>query len=389
MSSSDKLKEGFDKHTLEQIAGIDFTNGNMAKLLYKGRDAFDAIFNTVHNAKEYVCIEFYIFRDDETGIEFGNLLKQKARQGVKIYLLYDHFGSLLTSESFWSELREAGVQLRASRTFKWQTPLQYLIRDHKKLIIVDGIKAFTGGLNIANEYRGYKFRKTRIRGWRDTGVLIEGPVVSVLLDIFNKSWKRWGGEPLQWQRRGEVFSDGVLIIPIFAASSKGRKRMRKLLYYCINSSKRSIYFTTAYFVPSRMMLKSLEDAVKCGVNVKLLVPGKSDVLAAYYAGRAFFTRLLKAGVEIYYYQGEILHAKTAVFDCCFSIVGSANLDFQSLRRNDEGNVGILDEGFGRLMEQVFFEDLKHSERIDIEKWVKRPFWEKAIEHFFSIFRRRL
>ena len=389
MFSSDKFKKVFDKNILELIAGIGFTHGNRVKLLWKGKDAFDAIFNAVRDAKEYVCIEFYIFRDDETGIEFGNLLKQKANEGVKIYLLYDHFGSLYTSKSFWSELKEAGVELRASRTFKWRTPLQYLIRDHIKLIIVDGISAFTGGLNIANEYRGYKFRKKRIRGWRDTGVLVEGPVVSLLLDIFNKNWKKWGGEPLQWQVRGEAFSDGVSIIPIFAASSKGRKRMRKLLYYSINSAKKNIYLTTAYFVPSRMMLKSLEQAVKRGVIVKLLVPGKSDVLAAYYAGRSFFTRLLKAGVEIYYYHGEILHAKTSMFDCCFSIVGSANLDFQSLRRNDEGNVGILDEGFGRQMEQVFFEDLKSSEKIEIEKWSKRPFWEKIMEYFFAIFRRRL
>lgn len=389
MFSSDKFKKVFDKNILELIAGIGFTHGNRVKLLWKGKDAFDAIFNAVRDAKEYVCIEFYIFRDDETGIEFGNLLKRKANEGVKIYLLYDHFGSLYTSKSFWSELKEAGVELRASRTFKWRTPLQYLIRDHIKLIIVDGISAFTGGLNIANEYRGYKFRKKRIRGWRDTGVLVEGPVVSLLLDIFNKNWKKWGGEPLQWQVRGEAFSDGVSIIPIFAASSKGRKRMRKLLYYSINSAKKNIYLTTAYFVPSRMMLKSLEQAVKRGVNVKLLVPGKSDVLAAYYAGRSFFTRLLKAGVEIYYYHGEILHAKTSMFDCCFSIVGSANLDFQSLRRNDEGNVGILDEGFGRQMEQVFFEDLKSSEKIEIEKWLKRPFWEKIMEYFFAIFRRRL
>lgn len=137
------------------------------------------------------------------------------------------------------------------------------------------------------------------------------------------------------------------------------------------------------------MLKSLEDAVKRGVQVRLLVPGKSDVLAAYYAGRAFFTRLLKAGVEIYYFQEDILHAKAYLFDCSFSIVGSANLDFQSLRRNDEGNVGILDEGFGNQMEQVFFEDLKKSEKIEIDKWSKRPFREKVMERFFAMFRRRL
>jgi cardiolipin synthase len=137
------------------------------------------------------------------------------------------------------------------------------------------------------------------------------------------------------------------------------------------------------------MLKVLEDAVLRGVNVKLLLPGKSDISAAYYAGRAFFTKLLKAGVEIYNYQGEILHAKTFVFDEMWSIIGSANLDFQSLRRNDEGNVGIIDTNFGNQMIEIFNEDLKQSEKIILEKWLKRPFLEKVEEKFFALFRRRL
>jgi cardiolipin synthase len=137
------------------------------------------------------------------------------------------------------------------------------------------------------------------------------------------------------------------------------------------------------------MLQILEDAVARGVEVKLLLPGRSDITAALYAARAYFTRLIRAGVGIYNYGGEILHAKTAVFDGIWSIIGSTNLDFQSLRRNDEGNVGILDEDFGRQMCDAFDEDLKNSERVDLEKWIKRPFCEKIKERFFSLFRKRL
>ncbi len=389
MTSAEKKiispKASFERPVLVDAG---FTDGNRVKLLWKGQDAFDAIFNAVAEAKTFVCIEFYIFRDDETGIELGNLIKQKAKEGVKVYLLYDHFGSFTTTKSFWSELKEAGVELRASRPFKWAAPFDYLIRDHKKLIIIDGVNTFTGGLNIANEYRGFKFRRRR-KAWRDTAVLVKGPVVAALLELFKKSWAAWGGGELPWECKAEVFSEGLPIIPIFASSSKGRKRMRKLLYYSINSARESIYLTTAYFVPSKMMLRSLEDAVKRGVKVRLLVPGKSDVLAAYYAGRAFFSRLLKAGVEIYNYEGEILHAKTFLFDCYFSIVGSANLDFQSLRRNDEGNVGILDNGFGRQMEEVFYEDLKSSIKLDTEEWSNRPYSARMLERFFAMFRRRL
>ena len=165
--------------------------------------------------------------------------------------------------------------------------------------------------------------------------------------------------------------------------------MRKLFYHSINCSAKSIWLTTAYFAPSRRMLQILEDAVSRGVDVKLLLPGKTDITAAHYAARAFFTRLLKVGVDIYTYNGEILHAKTAVFDEMWSIIGSANLDFQSLRRNDEGNVGIIDERFGRQMAAIFREDIQQSERITIERWHKRPCCEKIKEHFFAMFRRRL
>jgi cardiolipin synthase len=165
--------------------------------------------------------------------------------------------------------------------------------------------------------------------------------------------------------------------------------MRKLLYYSISGARTCIYVTTAYFTPSRRMIQILEEAVMRGVDVKLLLPGKTDVIAAYYAGRAFFTRLLEAGVEIYNYQGEVLHAKTYVFDGIWSIIGSANLDFQSLRKNDEGNVGILDDNFGAQMATVFDEDLRHSERITLDKWRKRSFLEKAKERFYALFRRRL
>lgn len=137
------------------------------------------------------------------------------------------------------------------------------------------------------------------------------------------------------------------------------------------------------------MARILEEAVSRGVDVKLLLPGRSDISAAYYAGRAFFTRLLKAGVEIYTYSGEILHAKTAVFDGTWSIIGSANLDFQSLRRNDEGNVGIVDMKFGQQMVDIFFDDLTKSERIILDTWLLRPLTEKAKEWFFALFRRRL
>jgi cardiolipin synthase A/B len=383
-----KTSISFTRERIQKIYGIPFTEGNRVTLLWKYKESFHKIFESLEKARELICLEFYIFRNDETGNELAEILKQKASEGVEVYILYDHFGSFGTPVRFWKSLRDAGVQIRASHPFKWTDPFHYVYRDHKKLIIIDGIQAFTGGLNIANEYRGYH-RVHRVKGWRDTGIFLEGPIVKTLLNIFVKSWEIWKGNTVHFQRDVEPAAEGLPVMPIFASSSKGRRTMRKLLYYSINEAQQCIYLTTAYFTPSRRMLHVLQDAESRGVDVKLLLPGKTDIKAAHYAGRAFFTKLLKAGVEIYNYQGEILHAKTSVFDGIWSVIGSANLDFQSLRRNDEGNVGIIDSNFAGQMTDIFHEDLKQSEQIEHDTWVKRPFWEKVKEHFFAIFRRRL
>ncbi len=378
----------FSREIIENIYGIPFTEGNRVSLLWKGHELFDKIFEAVNSAENLICLEFYIFRNDETGTELAKILKRKASEGIKVYILYDHFGSFGTPRKFWNDLKDAGVQVKASRPFKWTKPLHYIHRDHKKLIIIDGRIAFTGGLNIANEYRGFhRFRK--VHGWRDTGIFLEGPIANILFEIFKKNWQIWKGEPINFQAKSCSFNDGIPVIPIFASSSKSRKKMRKLLYYSISNAKESIYLTTAYFTPSIRMINVLEDAIKRGVNVNILLPSKSDVISAHYAGRAFFTTLLKAGVRIFNYKGEMLHAKTSVFDCNWSIIGSANLDFQSMRRNDEGNVGILDNNFGGKMLDVFNEDLKNSEEILLQNWMKRPFLEKLKESFFVLFRKRL
>ena len=342
------------------------------------------VYKKINNIVSYEDREFYPF----FFISDISLLEEFNPQPLKKKLQGNNYYKYLCVFQNWNDLKNAGVHIRASRPFKWTKPLHYIHRDHKKLIIIDGRVAFTGGLNIANEYRGFH-RLRKIKGWRDTGIFLEGPIADTLLGIFKKSWEIWKGEPLNFQTETILFDDGIPVIPIFASSSKSRKKMRKLLYYSISNSKESIYLTTAYFTPSIRMLNVLMDAINKGVSVNLLLPGRSDVLSAHYAGRAFFTTLLKAGVRIYNYKGEMLHAKTSVFDCNWSIIGSANLDFQSMRRNDEGNVGILDNNFGNKMIDVFNEDLKNSEEIILENWLKRPFVEKLKESFFVLFRKRL
>lgn len=379
--------------SIEGIFKQKFSFATSVWLLWKGRDSFQTIFDTISSAEKFICLQFYIFKDDDTGIGISQLLRKKSREGVKVYVLYDHFGSFGTPRSFWKEMRLEGIKIRASHPFKWAAPFNYVHRDHRKLIVVDSKRAFTGGLNIANEYSGFHFRK-RSRGWRDTGIIVEGPIVNELFDTFKKSWTTWGGEEILFQgtheqMRSTMPAERIPALPIFVYSGKGRRRMRNLLRYSIDRAQTSILLTTAYFIPSRRLIERLERSVRRGVKVRLLVPGKSDVPAASYAGRAFFSRLLKAGVEIYTYLGEMLHAKTYLFDQGWSIIGSTNLDYQSLRYNDEGNIGILDLSFASRMAEIFEEDLKKSAKIDEAAWSQRPLLEKVKEHFFALFRKRL
>ncbi len=389
----------FAAPSIEGIVKEKFSTAHSIKLLWKGRESFTTIFDAVRSAERLICLEFYIFRNDETGSELAEILKQKSRDGVRVYLLYDHFGSFGTPRSFWNSLKEAGIGTAASRPFKWISPSHYVHRDHRKLIVIDDQKAFTGGLNIANEYSGFHLR-LKGRKWRDTGIMLEGPVAHELFGGFRKNWLAWAGELIespvgvnQDRHAAGCGHDGnvcaIPVMPIFVNSARGRRKMRRLLYYSINHAKKSISLTTAYFTPSRRMVETLEQAVARGVRVRLLVPGITDFPPAAYAGRAFFTRLLKAGVEIYFYSGEILHAKTSLFDECWGIIGSTNLDFQSLRYNDEGNVGILDLNFASKINDLFEEDIRHSIRIDPAEWRGRSLEEKAKEYFFSFFRRRL
>jgi cardiolipin synthase len=376
---------------IEDIYEERFITSEAIHIFYEGGKAFRDIFNEIENAERTILLVFYIFKNDETGRKLAAILKKKASGGVRVCVLYDHFGSLLTPLRFWRDLKREGVEVRASRPFKWKAIGDYIHRDHRKLIVIDGKVAFTGGLNIGDEYRGYGLIRSKKGGWRDTVIKLRGPVAHRLHDIFGKTWQFWKGNPIESVvKNGDLaFDRGPRVIPIFSSSSRGRKRIRKLLYWCIRNAKESIYFTTAYFTPSRRMMFVLREAVQRGVSVRLLLPGFSDIKAVMYAGRASFSQLLKWGVDIYLYQESVLHAKSYMFDGVFSIVGSANLDFQSLRKNDEGNIGVYDEGFAGDMERIFHRDIERSKKIHYEEWIKRPLIIKIIEKFFVLFRRRL
>jgi cardiolipin synthase len=377
----------FKKSSIEKILGYPFTDDNYVELLVSGKEIFNKILDCISSAQDIICIEFYLFKDDDTGKKVAELLKQKAQQGVRVYLLYDHFGSFLTSTKFWRDLRQSGIKIKVSHPFRWSSPRVYLYRNHKKLLLIDGKIALLGGFNIADEYHHYLKRKKMI--WRDTGIFVKGPVAFTLMNLFNKSWTTWDGKAITFNDIQRSTHDGVTVIPIFTNAGKARRKMRRLLEYSIKNARDSIFLTTAYFIPTRRMIRLLINAAKRGVTLQLLLPGESDVKSVMYAGRSTYSRLLKSGVEIFTYHGSVLHAKTAVFDDCWSIIGSTNLDFQSLRRNEESNVGILDCDFSKQMITTFKNDLRNSIKIDFETWAKRPLYQKFLEKFFAVIMKRL
>lgn len=193
------ITDTFTTHAIERIFKGEFSPATNIQLLWKSSESFKKIFDAVRNAQQFICLQFYIFRNDETGRELSELLKQKGQEGISVYILYDHFGSFGTPGSFWKEMKKAGIHVRSSHPFKWTAPFHYVHRDHRKLIVIDAEKAFTGGLNIANEYSGFHF-KHKGRVWRDTGIFLEGPIVNALFKTFQKSWCTWGGERLSFKK---------------------------------------------------------------------------------------------------------------------------------------------------------------------------------------------
>jgi len=374
------------RETLEKVAQTSFLNRNSVQVLKEGHRAFEEVFRVVQEAERFICLDFYIFRDDETGWALAEALARKSREGVRVYLIFDHFGCLTTSGQLWKFLQSHGVEVLPFHPFQWKNPNLYFHRDHRKLVVIDGQVAFTGGLNVGDEYRGYLRKK--IAGWRDTGVKVKGPIAGAMFEAFRKSWIECRGG---WIEDSPADSGGepgqnVAMLPLFSSSRKSMRILKQLLQFSVYSALKSIHLTMAYFIPTRKFLRVLMKAARRGVDVKIILPGQTDLRAVAYASRTYYKTLLREGVQIFHYQPRVLHAKTLVFDGHWSIVGSANLDPRSLNYNYECGVGMLDPGVGEEMERVFEHDLKDSVPVTEEDLSRWPLHERALGTFFSYFR---
>ncbi len=349
------------------------TRRNKIKLLVNGEEKFPEVMEALRNAKHHIHIEYYIFQQDKIGEQIENILIEKAKEGVQVRFIYDDFGSPSIKKKTEERMRNAGIEIHP-----FHKVLFYLLanrinyRNHRKIIIIDGHTAFTGGINVSDKYINDKQDKLY---WRDTHLRIDGPGVFYLQYLFLSDWNFCCGKILEPEKLHFVSDSGhgQDVFTQVAASGPDSAQPSILfsLLQAIYLARKEILITTPYFIPGDSILEALRIAALSGLSVKLLVPGICDSKLVNAASKSYYNELLQAGVEIYLYQKGFVHAKTMVTDGMLSIIGTANMDFRSFELNFEVNVLVYDESFAAQLRTVFFNDLNSAEKIDPELWYKR------------------
>lgn len=341
---------------------------NRVSLLRDGYQAYPAMLSAIEAAQSTITLETYILRDDGTGKRFIRALCERARAGVEVLLLFDAWGSSVSDESI-AELRQAGVKVHPFLPLRFTAGLKKVVarlmrRNHRKSLVVDGEVGFTGGLNVSDEYAAVADGG---EGWRDTHLRIEGSGARQLEALFLTTWRRQKGPRFDEQRFVRPKAPACAAFSVVGNDfALHQKAIRKAYVDAIGRSKEKIFLTQAYFLPPGKLLKTMYKAVRRGVRVALIVAATTDVKLVLWGARGLYPKLLKNGVEVYEWQGRVLHAKTAVVDGSWATVGSSNLDSLSLRQNLEVNAVIIDQDFGTAMESLFLDDLAHCERITHE-----------------------
>jgi cardiolipin synthase len=377
---------------IESVSESPLTKGNKVTLLVDGPATYAAMFKAVENARDHINIETYTMEDieDETGRKFADLLLQKQAEGVQINLIYDSLGSFTTPAAFFQRLRDGGIQVvefNPTNPLKARGKWRLAKSDHRKMLIVDGNVAITGGVNISQVYSsgpsGAGDEKGEQVPWRDTDVQIEGPAVAEFQKLFLDTWQRQEGTTLSGRNYfPSVKEPGNTLVGVLGSTQGETNRTTFIMYVAaITFAENSLHMTNAYFVPDSQIMKALTDAAKRGVDVKIILPGTTDRSLALYAGQYYYSDLLKSGVKLYKRRNVLLHAKTLVIDGVWSTVGSTNMEWWSFSSNDEVNAVILSREFATEMEKMFAGDLAESDQIRWEEWEKRPLLIKIREWF--------
>lgn len=356
-----------------RLTGLPTTGGNRLELLTDAARAFAAKRDAILRATESVWAEYYIVKDDETGNGFLDLLVDRARAGIDVRLLHDAVGSSGIDSRRLAALRAAGGREAAFLPVnpfrrRWSTHL----RNHRKLIVLDRKTAFTGGMNVGNEYSGLSLRRRKDGPWRDTHVRVDGPAAYEMARVFVEDWTFQTGERLlPPPPRVEETGEGS-IVAVLPSEPAQKENVSALAYFAgIAAARERCYLTSPYFVPDEPTVRALVSTALRGVDVRLLIPKRSDAPLVSLAAWWFFPPLLEAGVRVFAYGPAILHAKTMVVDGTVAVVGSANVDVRSFLHNFELGVLVHDARLGAEMERLFLHDLATSEEVTLRAWWRK------------------
>lgn len=366
----DGLRDPGFIHLVTRIYTGPVHSGNKVEVFTEGRKAFSAIHEALHGARKEILVETYILRDDATGCEVKAALARAAARGVTVRVLADGFGSWATKSAFWARMRSTGIQARLFHPF-WSHLWDHFHRDHRKIIVIDQRIAFTGGMNIADEYGSS--RKSKGGVWRDAQVRLEGPVAWELAAVFREGWERAGGQVFDVCPWKPIRADGANCVVIDSRPGRGLNEKSAALSALVGACRHRLWITNAYFAPRPLAIHALVTAARRGLDVRLLLPGRSDIPLVRHAGHGFYAELLASGVRVFEYQPAVLHEKSIVADDCVTIIGSSNLDFRSFHFNAECNVMIFDDRTACSMADAFEEDLSHSVEIQPGTWRRRSF----------------
>lgn len=357
------------------LGGLPFTRGNDLELLIDGDETFERIFETIRSAKNYLCVNFFIVKNDKLGMQFQEALMERAKAGVKIYFLFDEIGSHKLPRRYLRAMKDAGIECCSFGINRfWWSRLQLNFRNHRKIVVSDGTTAFIGGLNVGDEYLG---RDQRFGGWRDTHMKMMGPVVQAVQMVFLEDWF-WATNQvpdLHWETRTEEADQIAAIIPTGPADPLDSWQL--IVAEAANTSRKKLWIATPYFVPDEGVLTALQAAAIRGVDVRILMPERADHLLVWLSAFSYYEQSIPFGVKLFCYQKGFLHQKVMLIDERLAAVGTANLDNRSFRLNFEITGFSTDRKFVSEVESMLVTDFTHSREAKVEDITGKPFLFRA------------
>jgi cardiolipin synthase A/B len=369
---------------LAALVGADVTRGNQYEVLTNGDQIFPSMLEAIDGARRRISFETYIYDSGEVARRFTDALERAASRGVAVDLLVDSVGSSTMDRHHVERLRRAGCNVMTFNTPRWYSLEEVNYRTHRKILVIDGQVGFTGGAGIADHWLGNAQDPDH---WRDTQIRMTGPIVTLLEGAFYENMIEAGG-PLTPVLAAEAAPRDPSNPSMLVRSSPtgGSSDLKRLYLLLIASARRTLDITSPYFVTDESTRWALEDAVRRGVRIRILVEGSiTDAMPVKYASRALYEHLLALGIELYEYQPTMMHTKTLVVDGILSMFGSANFDNRSLELNDELNVAVAGRDLAGRLTQDFEQDLERAHRLEIQRWRERPLLEKSRERFWSYF----